>query len=460
MLVEFFRTGYPCLLLTFDRRRRRASDRPLSFWCGREHIAAAMKITQALCKQDIGRLIKWQWRAQRKKTLIEMNAERILASHNIPVVDSKQIMREPVLEVQKQDVQKLLKNIVGPAELPLNRDNTHPSWLDDPCFVYGDHSVLVHGLDQAKVLTNTVEPEPGLPQHLSELFEAYRLPDQDAHVRKAIEASFLFDAVQVKLPIRKDPKRPAWKFPRDYGIPNNRRNNLIVSRLLQLCESSVGSMSSSKVLSKDVFFRVPLQRARNLSLNVRADALLLSDTPLPPYTDVSEGDLPDIQPLDYTISLDECNIYVKNEFVSPIAGKFNNIHTAFVHFNETEVKNLYETPVLETQILGRSLLKSYAFAVANAKSKFGDDVKELPEPITLQCVQTNSQWFHFSVFQLNSLAGPEENGKRNIYWQTPLLDMYNTCVYDEGVPLLEGYNPEVFKHFLSFYMNGTNYEVK
>lgn len=154
---------------------------------------------------------------------------------------------------------------------------------------------------------------------------------------------------------------------------------------------------------------------------------------------------------------------MEDEFISPISNtnSFNNVHTAFINFDVTEVQNLYETPVLETQIFGRSLMKSYAFAVANARAKYGEDVVgDLPEPVTLQCVQTNSRWFLFSVFQLNSLAGPGEDGKKNFYWQTPLLDLYGKCDFVEGVPVLEDYNPEVFKLFLSFYMNGTEYEVK
>ncbi|XP_025410501.1 39S ribosomal protein L37, mitochondrial [Sipha flava] len=419
-----------------------------------------MKITQVLYKQNIGRLIKWQWRAQRKKTLIETNAEKVLAARNIPIIDSKQFLKEPIFEAQKQDIQQLLDNVIGPVKLQPKLNNAHPLWNYDPCYVYGDHNVLVRGLDQAKVFTNSIEPESGLPKYFKDLYEAYRLPNQDEHVQRIITASLLYDAVQEKLPIKKDPKRPAWKFPRDYGIPDSRRNNLIVSRLLQLCESSVGSMSSNKLIAKDVYFKVPLQRNGNISLNVRADLLLLSDSYLAPYVDEIQGELPDIYPLDYKVSLEEINIYHKDEFISPLSGKFNNIHTAFIYYNETEVKNLYETPVLQSQIFGRSLMKSYAFAVANAKSKYGENVKELSEPITLQCVHTNSQWFHFSVFQLNSLAGPEENGKKNIYWQAPLFNLFEECVYEDGVPILKDYNQEVFKNLLSFYMNGTEYELK
>lgn len=419
-----------------------------------------MRITQVLYKHNIGRLIKWQWRVQRKKTLIETNAEKILSSYNVPITDARLVVYEPLLEAQKQDIAMIKKNIVGPSELPLEQNNTHPLWHDDPCFVFGDHNVLVRGLDQAKVFTNSIEPAPGLPQYFNELYEAYKLPNQDEHIQRTVAASVMYDAVQVKLPIRKDPARPAWKFPRDYGILDKRRNNLIVSRLLQLCESSVGHMCSNKIIAKNAFFKVPLEKHGNVSLNVRADLLLLSDTPLAPYTDDVHGELPKLFPLDHKISLDEINIYHKNEFISPIKGKFNNIHTAFIHYNETEVMNLYETPVVQSQITGRSLMKCYAFAVANARSKYGEDVKELPEPITLQCIHTNAQWFHFSVFQLNSLASPGEDGKKNIYWQTPLLDIYDKCGFDGGVPVFEGYNPEVFKHFLSFYMNGIEYELK
>lgn len=430
----------------------------LAFTVFRFIIFFVMKITQALYKHNISRLIKWQWRSQRKKTVIRSNAEQVLASHKIPIMNATDFLRVNVFE--DHDIKDIIDNVVGPVEKPPPLDNKHPLWHDEPCLVYGDHNVLARGLEQGKVFTNSIEPEPGLPQYFKELYEAYKLPNQDEHVQRIITASLLFDAVQEKLPIVKDPKRPAWKFPRDYGIPDSRRNNLIVSRLLQLCESSVGNMSSSKITAKNVFFKVPLQRNENVSLNVRADILLLSDTALAPYLDDIQGELPDLYPLNYNISLDEINIYNKDEFISPITGKFNNVHTAFIYYNETEVKNLYETPVSKSQIFGRSLMKCYAFAIANAKSKYGKNVKELPEPITLQCVHTNSQWFHFSVFQLNSLASSEEDGKKNIYWQAPLLNLYEKCVFDEGVPVLQGYNPEVFKYFLSFYMNGTEYNPK
>lgn len=42
-----------------------------------------------------------------------------------------------------------------------------------------------------------------------------------------------------------------------------------------------------------------------------------------------------------------------------------------VFFNETQVKNLHEKEVTESQILGRSLLKGFTLATAEARALFG-----------------------------------------------------------------------------------------
>lgn len=35
--------------------------------------------------------------------------------------------------------------------------------------------------------------------------------------------SNVYDAMQVVLPVKKDPERPAWRFARDYGIDSKRK---------------------------------------------------------------------------------------------------------------------------------------------------------------------------------------------------------------------------------------------
>ena len=99
------------------------------------------------------------------------------------------------------------------------------------------------------------------------------------------------------------------------------------------------------------------------------------------------------------------------------------------------------------------MLKSFATAVCYAKQKYGEITRELPEPISVQCVQSNGHWFYFSVFQLNTLDISDEEGTRNVWWSAPRMELYTKAQYDVGIPTLEGYNPEIFKKMLAFYRN-------
>lgn len=98
-------------------------------------------------------------------------------------------------------------------------DETHPKWKARTCLTYKDDNVLLEGLEQAKLLTNTVEVQKGLPEKLQ-----IKEVDNTFHelVKEAIMASHVFDAEQKKLPKIKDPLRPAFNFPRVYGITEQR----------------------------------------------------------------------------------------------------------------------------------------------------------------------------------------------------------------------------------------------
>lgn len=109
---------------------------------------------------------------------------------------------------------------MGFKEKPLLFDKTHPNWHDETLYSYKDNNVLLEGLKQAKVITNTVELKEGLPERLTEI----NIPDNvHEFVKKIILNSHVFDAEQLKLPKVKDPERPAWNFPRTYSITQNRK---------------------------------------------------------------------------------------------------------------------------------------------------------------------------------------------------------------------------------------------
>lgn len=80
--------------------------------------------------------------------------------------------------------------------------------------------MLLEGIDQAKIITKTVELQSGLPEKI----ENAPKPSKDTHNRalRVIMSSHLFDTQQEKLPKIKDPERPAYNFPRVLGITNER----------------------------------------------------------------------------------------------------------------------------------------------------------------------------------------------------------------------------------------------
>lgn len=108
---------------------------------------------------------------------------------------------------------------VGIKPKPFLLDNTHPNWNDRVCLTYKDHNVLLEGLDQAKVVTKTVELKDGLPDKLK---PKEVLKEVHNKVKNIILYSHLLDAEQQKLPKLKDPLRPAWNFPRSYGVTEKR----------------------------------------------------------------------------------------------------------------------------------------------------------------------------------------------------------------------------------------------
>lgn len=102
-------------------------------------------------------------------------------------------------------------------------DENHPLYKSKECHTFGDSNVLVEGVAQAQNLTKTLITEK-LPAKLQELADSVEVsPDTDLYMKNAIINAHLFDAEQVKLPIKKLPERPAYVLPRTYGISLQRK---------------------------------------------------------------------------------------------------------------------------------------------------------------------------------------------------------------------------------------------
>ncbi|XP_029675463.1 39S ribosomal protein L37, mitochondrial [Formica exsecta] len=409
-----------------------------------------MKITQVLYKQHIGRQITKLWYIKRERRVHSDKIEDYLSNkHGIQVKNALD------LTTSKPTGLRLGTETLKPK---ISFNKIHPDWKAQACLIFKDHNVLQEGFRQAQILTNTVCLSDSSSNYIQD--SLLDLPEYiDDIVKRIIYTSNIFDAHQEKLPKRKDPARPAWVFPRDYGITNCRKMRNLSRKILQLCESLSGpDIARKRCILYDGITKLNLEKESDLiQFTLRSDVMIMSASPLKPLESSNcniEIDLPNIYPMHHTISLDRTNFY-KTEDIYPVSATtpWKNVHTIFVHYDPEEVKNLTELAVTEDQIIGRTMIKSYTMAAFHARQKFGSSVKKLPEPVTLQCIQSDGKNYHFFIFQLNSLDANDVSVK-NFWCALPPLTLYEKAEYDSARPIVKGYNPEVFKRILNFYRNG------
>ncbi|KAL1460784.1 hypothetical protein WDU94_012734 [Cyamophila willieti] len=412
-----------------------------------------MKLTQILKAHHRDRWRRYQWRAKGWQVKRHSYAKQTLEELKIPYESAIEFVKDP-----KPVVNFDYSNVFNPPQPKKNE--SHPDFKPTSCFMFGDTNVPVEGLDQAKVLTNTVEVEQDLPEQILKLKQENPVSDMiHKIVQKSLLSALVYDGVQDKLPLEKDPNRPAFRLPRTYGITDYRKNFLVCNKLLQLCENISPLDISSRAILNDARFKINMNKDEDLiQFSLRGDKVLMADSPLPAFhsdpQSASSIELPNLYPLKSTISLTKNHFY-KTDEIFPLKENASHphIHTALVHLNATEVKNAYATPVTDSQLMARSLVKAFVMAAAQARYLYGPNVQELPAPCTIQLVQTDAQMFHFCAFQLNTLDISSQQKVRNIFWSHPLIQLSSGWGYDSGIPFLSGYNPHVFDLFCAFYRN-------
>ncbi|KAG5321448.1 RM37 protein, partial [Pseudoatta argentina] len=387
-----------------------------------------MKLTGVLYKQHIGRQLKKLWYVKRERKVSDTKTEGQLLKLGIEVKDPLEMVNP------KREFSKLKIEFLKPR--PIVFDETHPDWKAKTCLVFKDYNVLQEGFHQAQILTNTVCLSNSSLNYIQDLF-----PDLPEHVDNIA-------------------KRPAWVFPRDYGITNRRKIQNLSRKFLQLCESLSGpEIAQKRCIFYNGITKLNLDKESDLiQFTLSADVTIMSANPLKPIENSNsnmEIDIPNMQPLHYTIGLDKTNFY-KTEDMYPVSPTIPwiNVHTIFVHYDPIRVKNKTELPVTQSQIFSRTLIKTYTMAASCARQKFGSSVKKLPEPVTVQCIQSDGKNYHFFIFQLNSLDANDVSVK-NFWCPLPPLTLYEKAEYDNGRPVVEGYNPEVFRRILALYRNGS-----
>ncbi|CAD7091271.1 unnamed protein product [Hermetia illucens] len=402
-----------------------------------------MRLTQKLCAQHLDYWFKQQWKRVGQRIPIDTGAQAELERLGIKVIDAKEVLQDPKPVRENFVFDKLV-----PDPVVIQQEKA--------AYVLRDENVLLEGTAQAQVLLKTIQVD-GFPKNVEEKLEQAKIsPSTNRNVQNAILASHLFDCEQKKTAIMKVPEKPMFVLPRNYGITDDRKNRLIISKLLFECEKLHGrSLVFQRRLGNDLKCHIHFSKDDHpLQFDFNIDTIITSKRPLDPVKDRINSDLPDIFPLKSTISIPVTKKYeIQTVFPITQSTSFPNPHTIFLHFSPLSVGNLYGTPVTDSQFQARNMLKAFSVAAARAKQLYGDNATNLEKPVVVQSVHTDGKLFHFGTYQLNTLNLDGRDGLKNYWFQKPTTELFHECKYDVGRPILTGYNSAVISYLNAFYGN-------
>ncbi len=106
----------------------------------------------------------------------------------------------PDLGTSEEELEEYMK--VSPELQKFEDITEHPFYHSTPCKIFNKVSrlIMTAGLDQAKVFTNSVELEKGLPKKLEASNSQNLLPNLDVLTRNILYETHISDATQKKLP--------------------------------------------------------------------------------------------------------------------------------------------------------------------------------------------------------------------------------------------------------------------
>ncbi|KAG5670349.1 hypothetical protein PVAND_000623 [Polypedilum vanderplanki] len=401
-----------------------------------------MRLTNILFKQHNVWRAKLKWKYQSQRNVLDTGLVAALEKKGITVKDAVEYTN------------KMNKFAKTNPEKKVEPEINHPI-----TYIYGDSNCLVYGCSQAQVLTKTLIFDK-FPEKLEKKFASLKLPtDIERSMHQSVLVSHLLDAEQIKSPYKIPiaPHKPRHFLPKEYCITERRKNLLISTRLLNHCERFYGHIEAvNKKTVNDVKFMAPIEKnGDRVQFNLSAETFVTSKKPIAPFDGSSDQSVPDIYPLDQTVSIPK--IETKYDLTSSYPIKttsiFSHPHTIMLHYSKNDVKHLFEEEVTHDQFESRAILKGFAVATSRAHSLYGLDVKILQQPIAIQVVQLDGRKIQFGIFQLNTLDLDSKDGVKNFWFRKPDMFLYDECIYKDGRPLLSNYNFDIFKMMCVFYSN-------
>ncbi|CRL07427.1 CLUMA_CG020397, isoform A [Clunio marinus] len=416
-----------------------------------------MRFTAVLRAQHLGFYFKKHWQVQGRRKVMKTGCYSVLNDLGIDIKDPKKYLEnfQEKNENQTQLNQNLKKFLGEPEEI---KENNY-SYNEKPIYLYGDSNVLVEGTVQAQKLLKTLKFDR-FPDQIEKNFENTKLPTNiERSFQQSVLVSHLLDGEQQKLAKKMNPLRPMRPFPLEYGITDARKNLSLSTRLINHCERHFGPRvaANRKTINDALFIAQFQKRGSNIRFDVKAETFLVTRKPISSFaSNVDEEPLPDISPLQDTISIPNTHFYdneIKSSYPVKTSGQFCYPHTIMLHYSNLDVKHLFETPVTPDQFESRAMIKGFAAASSCAQSLYGFEVEELPEPVVVQVVQFDGKRVQFGIFQLNTLNLDVTEGPKNYWFRKPETQLYDVCCYTNGRPALTSYNFDVFRLMSVFYNN-------
>ncbi|XP_013389235.1 39S ribosomal protein L37, mitochondrial [Lingula anatina] len=410
-----------------------------------------MRVTVCLCRQHYGRRWKEIWKREGKLKIPSTDVPRWIQDLGIQVVD-------PTVPPPVEKKRWTLPVPDDPRFCKPTYPNDHPDFHEQKRHIFNLNTYLLEGTKQIKTLTKTQVIE-GQPKPLADLIGKVDHPLQDELIQRYIMQANVWNPATYKLPKRINFRLPGWKYKPETGITMGLMMRTLVENLIRLCDM-IAVEEYPQVLTERRHTHDHVTwthfNTQGVPIHVLAhsDHMISSNKPLPLFADEAMIDsskaivLPDFYPMSPLIDVklhnvwreDTCNGWTPEY-------QFPHVHN-FVFLNNDTWPNDRRN--------ARAIMFCLAHCLTQAKKLYGEDVKVLPKPISVNCTHTNGIVFHFVNFQLNTLDFENQEGVKNIAWIDscrmyrkilPKRAMLNKTEYKD-------YNPVAFQMFKARYLHG------
>lgn len=320
-------------------------------------------------------------------------------------------------------------------------EQSDPNYHERTALVFHRLRKMLDPLNQALVFTNCIcEDENNLPNILDCFSNIKFDEDFSDLIDRRINWCKSSDGALLKLPKTRLFPYLDQNPTRRYGIPPTRKEFNLMNTFHDLAETFIAKKYGYTNLHK-LFYPyslIPIERDDKLIiLDLECDFItmqkqsfsmpLFSSSPLLTV----EKPLVSIHPLNWTTCFSHKNVYSDQWYFELLPS--HNVQT--IYLSQNDLKQLTN----ET-LAGRAIMFCYGYTLGQTRKMYGDNInsKELPDPITIQCVYHNNSDFSFGFvcFQLNTTSF-DSSLKNQVWLSGPFTDY-----------------KEILKNFIAFQLNG------